>query len=223
MKSNEVSQSTRGAGICCLAIFFLAMLSSHLRAAPFLTPGPWPNIIQNLASQQNSKEFQIQIKEGTLCQALQSLGKKAIGLYQCPKALDQIHITSRTIRGTTWHSIVNQLLSDYNTIVLWKNDTELGSIYLLGFDSGITEEIQVAQTANSEETFLAAISKLRTQWTNAPLSEDLFNHPGFQKVFEIAEINSPKDWRDPKKQSLAKKELSKLYKITRQKVNDSKE
>jgi hypothetical protein len=222
MRSKWGAEVIKGTGICCAATLFLAILSSQLWAVPFLTQGSWPNIIQNRSSQQKSNEMLVQIKEGTLCQALQSLGKEALGLYQCPKALEQIDVSSRTIRGTTWHSIVSQLLSDYNTIILWKNDKELKSIYLLGFDPEVTELTQVTRTPTDEENFLLAISKLRTQWANAPLSEELFNHPGFQKVFKIAEINSPEDWRDPKKQTLAKKELSKLYKTTQQKMSDSK-
>ena len=223
MKSSAVSQSTRGAGIGCVAILFLAMFSSHLWASTFSAQSSLLKSIQNLASQNEPADIQVKIKEGTLCQALQNLGKNALGLYQCPKALDRIHVFSRTIRGTTWHSIINQLLSDYNTIVLWKNDTELESIYLLGLDPGVTAGTPDTRTLNNEESFLKVISKLRTQWANAPLSEELFNHPGFQEVFEIAEINSPDDWKDKTKQRRAKRELNKLYKITQQKAKDSRE
>jgi hypothetical protein len=187
------------------------MFSSHLWASTLSAQGSLLINIQNLAAQDESTDIQVEIKEGTLCQALKVLEKKVRSSYTCPESL-------------------SQLLSDYNTIILWENDTKLKSIHLLGFAPEATEDIQVTPALNqvthplnNDEMFLSAISKLRTQWANAPLSEELFNHPGFQDIFKTAGINSPEDWKNPKKQSLAKRELTKLYEITRQKLNNTKE
>jgi hypothetical protein len=230
MRSNGIVRKARGAGISCLTVLLLVMFSSHLWAYTLSAQGSLLINIQNLASQDESTDIQVEIKEGTLCQALKVLEKKVHGSYTCPESLNQIKVQPRTIRGFTWHSIVSQLLSDYNTIILWENDTKLKSIHLLGFAPEATEDIQVTPALNqvthplnNDEMFLSAISKLRTQWANAPLSEELFNHPGFQDIFKTAGINSPEDWKNPKKQSLAKRELTKLYEITRQKLNNTKE
>jgi hypothetical protein len=224
MKTKRIFRGAKGVRIHCLVILSLVMFSSHLWASPLTMHGPLLKSIENRAPKEQSREIRVQIKEGTLCQALQDLEKKAQGYFKCPKSLDQIIVYSRTIRGSTWQSIVTQLLSDYNTIVLWKNEKELESIYLLGISSGyVAEETHAARAPQKDRGLLADISKLRTQWVNAPLSEELFNHPGFQKIFKTAQIKSPEDWMDQKKQRRVKRELRKLYKITQQKMKDSKE
>ncbi len=219
MKCKRIVPGAKGAGICCLVILSMVMFSSHCWASPLTMHGAILKSIQNRAPH---AEIRVQIQEGPLCQALADLEKKAQGLFKCPKSLDQIKVFSRTIKGSNWQSIVTQLLSDYNTIVLWKNDKELESIYLLGLSSGSGVGTHVARASLKDGGLLADISKLRTQWANAPLSEELFNHPGFQKIFKMAQINSPEDWLDQKKQRRVKQELRKLYKITQQKMKASR-
>lgn len=223
MKGDSIIHWMKGAGIHCLVTFFLMIFSSHLWASPLLEQGPLLKIIQNLAPRENPKDIQVQIQEGTLCQALADLEKKAQGFFICPKGLDQIKVFPRTIMGSTWQSIVTQLLSDYNTIVLWKNDKELESIYLLGLSSGPVAGTHAARAPKKAGGFLAEITKLRTQWANAPLTKELFSHPGFQEIFKVAQIHSPEDWQDRKKQKRAKRELGKLYNITQLKMKAPKE
>lgn len=223
MKCKRIAQGAKGAGICCLVILSMVMFSSHCWASPLTMHGAILKSIENRAPQEKSREIQVQIQEGTLCQALSDLEKKAQGLFKCPKSLNQIKVFPRTIRGSSWQSIVTQLLSDYNTVVLWKNDKELESIFLLGLSSGSGVGTHAARAPKRAGGFLVDISKLRTQWANAPLSEELFNHPGFQKIFKTAQINSPEDWLDQKKQRRVKRELRKLYKITQQKMKASRE
>ena len=223
MKGERIIHWTRRAGIHCMAILFLMMFSSHLWASPLWVQGPLLMGIQNLAPKDKSKEIQVQIQEGTLCQVLADLEKKAQGFFKCPNGLDQFKVFPRTIQGSNWQSIVTQVLSDFNTIVLWKNEKEVESIYLLGLSSGPTAGTHAARAPNKAGGFQEDITKLRTQWANAPLSEELFSHPGFQEIFKTAQIHSPEDWQDRKKQKLAKRELGKLYKVTQQKMKASRE
>jgi len=210
MKSNEVSQSARGTGIGCVAILFLAMFSSHLWASTLSAQSSLLKSIQNLASQDKPADIRVEIKEGTLCQALKVLEKKAHSSYTCPESLNQIKVHPRTIRGSSWQSIATELLSGYNTIVLWSNE-EIESIYLLSLPSGAVSGSQAFQAPKKNNALLESISKLRSQWANSPLPDELFNYPGFQDIFKTAGINFPEDWKNKSKQKKAKQELKKLY------------
>jgi hypothetical protein len=223
MKRERVLHRVRGAVIICLAVFSFITFPTETWAHPFSANGilSIESLIQS--AEGNSKEIQVSIQGGTLCQVLSDLEKKAQGFFKCPQPLDQIKVLPRTIQGSNWQSIVTQVLSDYNTIVLWKNENELESIYLLGFSSGSAAGTHAARAPKRAGGFLEVISKLRTQWANTPLSEELFNHPGFQEVFKMAQINSPEDWMDQKKQRRAKRELRQLYKTTQEKMKASKE
>jgi len=210
MKSNEVSQSARGTGIGCVAILFLAMFSSHLWASTLSAQSSLLKSIQNLASQDKPADIRVEIKEGTLCQALKVLEKKAHSSYTCPESLNQIKVHPRTIRGSSWQSIATELLSGYNTIVLWSNE-EIESIYLLSLPSGAVSGSQAVQAPKKNNELLESISKLRSQWANSPLPDELFNYSGFQDIFKTAGINFPEDWKNQSKQKKAKQELKKLY------------
>jgi len=224
MKGERIIHWARTTIIFCLAVFSFITLPKEIWASSFPSNEVLSTGILIQSAGEGSSEIQVRIQEGTLCQALADLEKKAQGHFKCPKSLDQIIVYSRTIRGSTWQSIVTQLLSDYNTIVLWKNEKELESIYLLGLSSGYgAEETHAARAPQKDRGLLEDITKLRTQWANSPLSEELFNHPFFQQIFKTAQIKSPEDWMDQKKQRRAKRELRKLYKITQQKMKDSRE
>jgi hypothetical protein len=223
MKGERIIHRLKGAVIFCLAVFSLIIFPKVMWAHPFSANGILSimNLIQS--AEGNSKEIQVSIQAGTLCQVLSDLEKKAQGSFKCPQPLNQIKVLPRTIQGSNWQSIVTQLLSDYNTIVLWKNEKELESIHLLGFSSGPVAGTHAVLAPKKAGSFLADITKLRTQWANAPLPEELFSHPGFQEVFKTAQIHSPEDWQDRKKHRLAKRELRKLSNIIQQKERDSKE
>lgn len=221
MKYKQIAQGAKGAGICYLVILSLVTFPSLCWASPLTMHGALLKNIENQAPKEKPGEIQVTIREGTLCEALADLEKKAQGLFKCPKSLNQITVFARTIRGPNWQSIVTQLLSDYNTVVLWKNDKELESIYLLGLSSEYVPEETDEGPPKKIRDLLADISKLRTRWANAPLPEELFNHPDFQEIFKMSQINSPEDWKDPKKQRRAKRELRELYRATKRKMEAS--
>ena len=210
MRSNGIVRKARRAGIGCLTVLLLVMFSSHLWASTLSAQGSLLINIQNLASQDESTDIQVEIKEGTLCQALKILEKKAHSSYTCPESLNQIKVHPRTIRGSSWQSIATELLSGYNTIVLW-NNKEIESIYLLSLPSGAVSGSQAVQAPKKNHELLESISKLRSQWANSPLPEELFNYPGFQDIFKTAGINLPEDWKNQSKQKKVKQELKKLY------------
>jgi hypothetical protein len=223
MKSKRFALKAKGTGRPCLVILLLVMLSSNLWASSVSVQTPTLQSIQNQTPQKKSSEISVLIQGGTLCQTLDDLGEKALGPFKCPTSLNRIKVTPRTIRGSNWQSIVSQLLRKHNTIVLWKNETELESIYLLSLHSSAATGTRAARAPNKARGLLEDITKVRTQWVNAPLSKELFKNPRLQKVFKTAQINSPSDWLDPKKQRRAKQELRKLYKVTQQKMNGSNE